>query len=237
MHSSFYCYIENDKIANRTIRLHGHKVIMCITAWLIVQPLNILPGTDITFAFYHSTLVSIPPQSSLCHSPSELSVAWVFPALFVLPAWPVWPMELVDGATGLVADSTVQHGSTQLSGRSDGVSKTLLMSLHGGQGGHVGKQISSHHWLSKKYEYAYRHTHTHTPLASINLEDRAAEQFYKAAWVNRRLIPLLELIVSELAVCYSFGSYLCLWQLSDKYNHNKVSQRQTLHASNKIHHQ
>lgn len=24
-------------------------------------------------------------------------------------------------------------------------------------------------------------THTHTPLASINLEDRAAEQFYKAA--------------------------------------------------------
>lgn len=80
-------------------------------------------------------------------------------------------------------------------------------------------------------------THTHTPLASINLEDRAAEQFYKAAWVNRRLIPLLELIVSELAVCYSFGSYLCLWQLSDKYNHNKVSQRQTLHASNKIHHQ
>lgn len=165
MHSSFYCYTENDKIANRTIRLHGHKVIMCITAWLIVQPLNILPGTDITFAFYHSTLVSIPPQSSLCHSPSELSVAWVFPALFVLPAWPVWPMELVDGATGLVADSTVQHGSTQLSGRSDGVSKTPLMSLHGGQGGHVGKQISSHHWLSKKYEYAYRHTHTHhSPL-------------------------------------------------------------------------
>lgn len=59
-------------------------------------------------------LVNISPFLHTSHSPSihssGFSVRGIFPVRVILPAWPVWPEDLADTATGLPADFTVQCG-------------------------------------------------------------------------------------------------------------------------------
>lgn len=97
--------------------------------------------------------------------------------------WCHWP----------VADSTVQHGSTQLWWSLKDSSRVPTW-----RSGRTRWQTNFFSSLTQQEVWICIQTHTHTPLASINLEDRAAEQFYKAIWLHEETesFPLLELIAS-----------------------------------------
>lgn len=78
---------------------------------------------------------SFPSCISFPHHPSSWAQSQsFFPLRVILPAWLVWHVELVDAA-----DTLVRCGRARSAGCSDGDSKTLLMSLLRGQGGHVGR--------------------------------------------------------------------------------------------------
>lgn len=176
-----------------------------------MQPNAISPVTQNSEAF-PAFLLRPPPLKSLLPNirPSGHSLGGILPARVILPAWPVWPGELVDAATGLAADFTVRCGMAAQSLLSWPLRQRLKDSSHVPPKGSGRTCWQS--WANKTLlitDSARRgiHVHTHT-LASAN-EDGAVEWSDKAilqhkwAYSLRKLAHSLE-SVHVLAVISLF---------------------------------
>lgn len=127
--------------------------------------------------------LSLPASLSPIIHPAGLRVRvffFFFPLRVILPAWLVWRVELVDAA-----DTLVRCGMARSAGRSDGDSKTLLLSLLRGQCGHAGRAAQTKLFPTLTQQKVGVQMHGHT-LTSTNLEDRAVEWFDEAISLLKR---------------------------------------------------
>lgn len=119
--------------------------------------------------------------------PSGLSVGGVFPHRVILPAWPVWLVELVDAATGLAAaDSLARHGSTEPAQLTAAAETQRLLSCpsRGVRADTLAEPCKQNLLITDLARSGQTHTHTHT-LPSINLEDKAVEWFDKGILLHK----------------------------------------------------
>lgn len=136
-----------------------------------MQPNTISPVTQSSEAF-PTFLFCPPPLKSLLPNicPSGHSLGGILPARVILPAWPVWPGELVDAATGLAADFTVRCGMAAQSLLSWPLQQRLKDSSHvppKGSGRTCWQSWANKTLLITDSARRGMHVHTHT-LASAN---------------------------------------------------------------------
>ena len=143
----------------------------------------IIHNTSAFFSHVASPLLSPSLHASLfpiiCSS--GLSVEGVvFPAMVILPAWPVWPAEPVDSAIGLAADSMVRCAMAAQRLLSWPLRWRLRDFSHvppkGSERTCWQSRANKSFLITDSARNRHRHMHTHT-LALTDLEDGAVEWF------------------------------------------------------------